>query len=305
MSLRRLGYACICLSIDARSNRGTILRNATPERLRDLISANLAGLREMLTFNINNDIRLFRISSQVIPFGGHPVNQLAWWEEFAAPLAELGNLIRESDMRVSLHPGQYTVLSSADQRIVAAAIADLTWHSRLLDAMELDSRHKLVIHGGGAYGDKPAAMARWAENYTGLPDSIRRRLVLEHDERVYSATDVLALSACTGVPVVIDTLHYRLNPGEATPTLRAALDAAFATWRPQDGPPKVHFSSQALTLRPGAHAEHADPAEFRAFLDIAPEQPFDCMLETKGKDRSLFALRAALASHGVSETGDR
>ena len=90
--LRRLGYACICLSIEARSSRGTVLRNAAPERLRSLIEANLAGLREMLEFNRNRGILLFRISSDVIPFGGHPVNDLRWWEEFAPPPCRDGRL---------------------------------------------------------------------------------------------------------------------------------------------------------------------------------------------------------------------
>ena len=42
--LRRLGYPCLCLSVDDSSSRGTILRNATPERLRALTEANLARL---------------------------------------------------------------------------------------------------------------------------------------------------------------------------------------------------------------------------------------------------------------------
>ncbi len=299
--LRRLGYVAIALSIDATSNKGAILRNATPERLRDLIGMNLVGLRAILEFNMRHAVRMYRISSQVIPFGGHPVNTLAWWEEFATPLAELGAFIRAHDMRVSMHPGQYTLLSSADPRITDAARADLAWHCRLLDAMGLDGRHKLVIHGGGAYGDKPSAMERFVACYRALPEALRRRLVLENDERVYSATDVLQLSERTGIPVVLDTLHFRLNPGAPEASLGDTLRDCFGTWGPEDGPPKTHFSSQAPGLRPGAHANDADPDEFAAFLREAPERPFDCMLETKSKDLALFRLREELAARGIRE----
>jgi UV DNA damage endonuclease len=303
--LRRLGYACITLSIDARSSHGTVLRLATPDRLRELIAKNLAGLRRQLEFNAAHDIHLFRISSDVIPFGGHPANDLAWWEEFAPDLAALGDLIAATDQRVSMHPGQYTLLSSPDERITEASVRDLVYHARFLDALGVDQRGKLVVHGGGAYGDKPAALARWAERYAALPACVRRRLVVENDERIYTVADLLGLSEHTGVPVVLDTLHHRCNPGPAGPGPRALHDllrAVFQTWAGADGPPKTHFSSQSPDRKPGAHADHADPEEFIAFLHAAPDEPFDCMLEAKAKDHALFRLRDALASSGHGES---
>jgi len=299
--LHRLGYACICLSTDARASRGTVLRNATPARLRELIAANLDGLRSILEFNARARVLLFRISSDVIPFGGHPVNELRWWEEFGEPLATLGAFVRGQGMRVSMHPGQYTLLSSPDERVTAAAVADLTWHARFLDAMGLNVEHKLVIHGGGIYGDKPAAIDRWVERYHALAPEIRRRLVVENDERTYSADDVLELSRRTGTPVVLDTLHHMLKPGDPARPLGDLLPEVFRTWRAEDGPPKLHFSSQAGDKRPGAHADYADADEFVAFLESAPDQSFDCMLEAKAKDLALFRLRDDLAARGIRE----
>ena len=80
--LRRLGYACLCLSVDDSSPRGTILRNATPERLRALTAANLARLDGVLDFNAAHGVRMFRLSSDIVPFGSHPVNRLAWWADW-------------------------------------------------------------------------------------------------------------------------------------------------------------------------------------------------------------------------------
>jgi UV DNA damage endonuclease len=208
-------------------------------------------------------------------------------------------------MRVSMHPGQYTLLSSPDERVTENAVRDLLWHARFLDAMGMDATHRLVIHGGGAYGDKPAAIARWVKRFRALPTLIAKRLLIENDERIYSVDDVVAISAATSVPVVLDTLHHALNPGEQGRSLGDALAAACETWRPEDGPPKVHFSSQALGKRAGAHAEDADLDEFLDFLAVAPERPFDVMLETKGKDRSLFRLRDGLAAHGIIEAARR
>ncbi|MGI9146131.1 MAG: UV DNA damage repair endonuclease UvsE [Chloroflexota bacterium] len=297
--LRRLGYACVCRGLEQCSPRGTILRNASPERLRALTATNLDGLQRVLEFNVARGVRMFRISSDIVPFGSHPVNATAWWDEFAEPLADVGALIRREHMRVSLHPGQYTVLSSPDQRILDAARADLVFHARLLDALGLDVRHKIVIHVGGAYGDKVAALQRWSAAVNQLSEAIRSRLVLENDERLFGADDVLNASAATGVPVVVDVLHHRIFAGSgADDTLADIMRSAARTWQPtRDGVPKIHYSTQALGQRAGAHAEFIDPVEFARFLTLAPEDiQFDCMLEAKAKDAALFRLRDALES---------
>jgi UV DNA damage endonuclease len=295
--LGRLGYACLSLSVEASSPRGTILRNATPKRLRALTAANLAGPKRVLEFNVEHDVRMFRLSSAIVPFGSHPVNGLAWWVEFAEALAEIGALIRHTGMRVSMHPGQYTVLSSPDPRIVDAARADLVFHARLLDGLGLDTRHKIVIHVGGAYGDKAAALDRWVAAFVNLPAQVRARLLLENDERLFGVEEVLTASAASGVPVVLDVLHHRVFAGPgADETLPDLVRKTARTWQlAHDGVPKIHYSTQATDLRPGAHAEYVDPANFARFLALAPHDvEFDCMLEAKAKDLALFRVRDAL-----------
>lgn len=295
--LRHLGYACLSRTLDECSPRGTILRNASADRLRALIAANLAGLRRVLEYNVEQRIALFRISSDVVPFGSHPVNTVVWWEEYAQTLADIGQLIHQHNLRVSMHPGQYTVLSSPDPRTLDAARADLEFHARLLDTLGLDHSHKLVIHVGGAYGDKSAALTRWVAVVRGLPANVRHRLVVENDERLFGAEDVLEASAAAGVPVVLDVLHHRVYCGPAADrTLPDLLRQAERTWSlARDGIQKIHYSSQAAVRRPGAHAEYVDPSEFAAFLAIAPaDVEFDCMLEAKAKDAALLQVRDAL-----------
>ena len=294
----RLGYACLCLSLDVRYTRGTILKYAQPERLRALIRGKLQALAPVLEFNRQIGVRVFRLSSDLIPFGGHPVNQIRWWEELGPAFDELGRIIREAGLRVSVHPGQYTVLSAVRSEVVEAAMADLVYHARLLDALGTDASHKIVIHGGGVYGDKAAATARWVERFRRLPEAVQRRLIVENDERLFGVEDVLEISHRSGAPVVFDAFHHRVMSGRAD-DYRRWLEAAFGTWQAGDGPPKIHFSSQAPGLRPGAHARLVDPDEFADFLAQAPPRPFDCMLEAKDKDKALLLLRDQLAERQV------
>ncbi len=286
----RFGYACIALGAGRTTNHGTVLRNATPARLEALIDLNLTELQAILEYNAAHNIRLFRIGSGFIPFGSHPVNQLRWWDLFADRLAALGALARREGMRLSMHPGQYTVLNAQLPQVVESAVRDLEYHTRLLDAMGLDGSHKVVLHVGGVYGDKPASLRRFVEVARQLAPSIRARLALEHDDRHYSLADVLEAAEALRLPVVYDNLHDRLNPSLAP---AAWLPRLAATWRGVI--PKVHFSSAAEGRRAGAHADYADPAEFAAFLQLLrPLGQVDVMLEVKAKDLALLALAPLL-----------
>lgn len=285
----RIGYPCVSRLTGRTTNHETILRAATPEKLRALARQNLADLREILRHNLAHGWLLFRIGSSVIPFASHPVNTLDWQAEFRDELTDIGAFARQHDMRLSFHPGQYTVLNSPDPEIVRRAIEEIAYSAAFLDVLGMDTTCKIVIHLGGTYGDKPAALGRFVETATTLRDSLRRRLVIENDERCYAPADALWVSERTGLPVVFDNLHYAANPGPGA--LDDLLARVFATWKPADGVPKVHFSSQAPGSRPGHHADYANPDEFRDWLARWSRfGDFDLMLEAKAKDAALLAL---------------
>ena len=284
--MTRYGYACISQLTGLTTNHATQLKYSTPEKLRALIEQNIADIRAILANNLGHGWLIFRIGSSFIPFASHPINTLEWWQEYAAPLAEIGAFVRANNMRLMMHPGQYTILNSLDERTRLNAIAELDYSARLLDTMGMDSSNKLVIHIGGVYGDKPAATARFIEQGLLLPIHIRQRLTIEHEEHAYNLSDVLGISRETGLPVVYDNLHFDAFP-TAEP-LEELLPQVFATWGAADGPPEVHFSSQAVGARQGSHAEYADPQQFETVINRCKRfGDFDVMLEAKGKDAAL------------------
>lgn len=229
------------------------------------------------------------------------MNGIEWWEEYAPQLHALGRRFRALGVRVSMHPGQYTVLNSPNPAIVKAAAAELVYQARLLDALGLHSPAKIVLHIGGLYGGSEAdALDRFCAAASDLPDIVRRRLVLENDDRLFDAEEVLSAAKRLRVPVVFDWLHHNANPCRAP--LGDVVPEIFATWRRRDGRPKVHLSSQEADGPPGAHAEFIDVADALAFFDALPPQPFDCMLEAKQKDRALLALRTALRRRRIVES---
>ena len=278
----RLGYACVNTQLPSAA-RTVRLANATAQRLRELIAGNLDALEGILRWNMEHDIEVFRITSDLIPFGSHAVNDLVWWEEFADRLDRIGAL----GGRLSTHPGQYTVLSSASPEVVATAVAELEYHDRLLSALGLDSSHKIVLHVG--------APGRFRAGFEQLSEGARSRLVLENDERV-PLERVLKLAEQVGVPVVVDIFHHRLAPSFPGVSVRELVLRSAETWRGSDGRQKIHFSTQAYGKRPGAHADTLDLDAFRELVAEVGDLPLDCMLEVKDKEQSVLAATERMAS---------
>ena len=271
----RVGYACVNTQLPS-SARTLRLANVTPERLRELIASNLDALETILRWNEAHGIAVFRLTSNLIPFGSHAANELAWWDEFAPRFAELGRLMQ--GMSISTHPGQYTVLSSVRPEVVDAAVAELAYHDRLLSAFRLDESHKIVLHAGPP--------ERFAAGFERLTPGAAARLVLENDER-WPLEPVLELAGELGVPVVFDVFHHELAPSFPGERTRDLVLRVSETWSSRQ---EVHFSTQAPGKRPGAHADALDVDAFRRFAAVVGDLPLDCVLEVKDKERS--ALRA-------------
>jgi UV DNA damage endonuclease len=297
----RFGFACIPLGLPQPVVRSCKLANASPARLRELIEANLGALDQCLDYAAGLGFSLFRMNSGLIPFASHPVNRLPWPRLYAGELGALGRKARRLGLRLSMHPGQYTVLNSPDSRIAANTEAELLYHANFMDAMGLPPSGKIVVHLGGVYGDKPAALSRLRTAWRGLPADIRRRLVLENDERLFSIYDALEAGEALDAPVVFDRFHHRVHGDPSGTPVARLLRRAAATWRTPDGRPKIHFSSQEPGARPGTHDVGIDAKEFSEFLDESRGQELDVMIEARGKeDAALSALKAARAAGRAS-----
>jgi UV DNA damage endonuclease len=269
------------------------------------------------TYLDRNDLRMFRLSSSTVPYGTHPdLPQFDYRDQIEAcsgELAALGARARAQGLRLSTHPGQYTVINGPDDLLRRKSSLDLEQDTLLLDAMGMGPEAVVVLHVGGVYGDKAGALDRWVRAYEQLSSRARERLAVEHDEQSFDLADVLELHRRTGVKVVFDLHHHRLNVAEAfVDDERAALGAAVATW-PEGVRPKVHLSSPRTELRlvqrrrsgerkaqtvavPPLLDQHADfvpPWDLLGLLRLL-DRPCDVMVEAKAKDLAISYLRSGL-----------
>lgn len=313
MSRHRLGFAVKVLSGGGLASHDTRRWQSGPHLAvsLDRLDAILDRLEEI-------DVRMYRMATALAPYASHP--ELPQFhgqvEECGGRLAETGRRARERGIRLSSHPGQYTVLNSEQPDVREAAVAELEVQAALLDAMGMPAEAVVVLHVGGTAGGVAAAADRFVAGFERLSERARARLVIENDDRSFGLTEVVSLGRRCGVPVVWDVLHHRCHDPDGVPD-EDALELAFATW-PPGVVPKIHYSSPRLDVqerrrRHGrrverqlvlpqlrAHADLVDPIGFELFLrDAGGGRDFDVMLEAKAKDLALLRLREQLASRGL------
>lgn len=309
---RKLGFPVKVLSLPGVKSNDTRRWANNPH-----LKVSLEYLDTILDFLAKHRIQMYRMSSDIAPYATHPdMPQFhGMVQESRAELEAIGSKARKLGIRLSFHPSQYIILNSPDRELVDKSIRDLASQAEMLDLMEMGPECVLVIHVGGVYEDRLASNQRWVETWSMLPDHVRRRLVLEHDDLRFSASDTLWIHERTGVPLVFDHQHFWcLNPDGLD--LRDTLARMLATW-PQGVRPKVHFSSPRTELREvkrkdpktrkvtvtniapvwTGHADFCHPFEFVSFMRLAGDLEFDVMLEAKAKDLALLRLRLDLLKY--------
>jgi len=293
-----IGYACLALGVKDSSMKGCLKKNASEIRLKELIRGNLNSLDNLINYNIESGIKMFRISSDLIPFASSPVNSIEWWNIYKKEFSLIGNKIRENKIRVSMHPGQYTVLNSQDEGVVERAVEDLQYHSRVLDSLGTGSECKIVLHIGGVYNDKYKAIERFSKNYSKLPDFVKERLVIENDDKSYNISEVLEVGKRLKVPVVFDNLHNFSNPSYPEKSEEFWINECRGTWSEKDGKQKIHYSQQAVYKRVGAHSESIEIKKFLEFYSKLGNGNTDIMLEVKDKNLSAVKCINCIRSSG-------
>ncbi len=285
----KIGYPCINLSIDCKGDRTFRLKSYSEERLIKTVDNNLECLSKMLAFNSRHNLLFFRITSDLVPFASHPICRFNWQEYFKTKFREIGHYIKACDMRISMHPDQFTLLNSLDLKVFENSLKELVYHAQVLDLMELDTSAKIQIHVGGVYGNKEKSMKRFAERFDEIDEVIKRRLVVENDDKLYSLRDCLKISAETQIPVLFDVFHHQVNSsGE---TIKTAFELFTKTWEQRDGVPMVDYSSSGtFGNQRRKHAESINLRHFADFLNKTRPFDFDLMLEIKDKEKS--ALKA-------------
>lgn len=282
--ISHVGFACITGDGELSTNHTFRLSTLSPESLTVSAHRNLEDMERILFRMAAGPLRLFRIGSSLVPFASHDAVTFDWRPAVAARLRTIGDRYLPLGFRFSMHPGQYTVLNSPTSDVVRRAVAEIDYATTVLDLMGLDQSHKVVIHGGGIYGNRDSSSKRLVQALSELPERLRARLVIENDERYFTLEQILGIAEEVNLPVVFDLHHHRINPGGGS--LTELLYRVKATWAVK---PKVHLSSQRAAARIGAHDDLLKEADL---IDLCEVLPFEADLMVEAKSKDVAAIRA-------------
>jgi UV DNA damage endonuclease len=293
-----LGYACINMTLGNRkpkitTNRSMVRKTFLERGLNyagELGLENSRDLLQILKWNTENGIKLFRLSSEFFPWASeYNFEDLPQFLRIRTLLSGAGHYAQSVGMRINSHPGPFNVLTSPKESVVQNTIVDLELHGKIFDLMGLEksSYNNINIHCNGVYGDKKSAMDRFILNFQRLSPSVQTRLTVENDDKesMYSVKDLMYIHEKTGIPIVFDYHHHKFCTGGLSE--EEALKLAVSTW-PKGITPEVHYSeSKSLhenntKIKPQAHSDYIKSLPNTYELDL------DIMVEAKGKELAIL-----------------
>jgi UV DNA damage endonuclease len=288
--MSNLGYACINMTLGKKkitTNRSMIKKTFLKEgidRASELGLQNTRDLVEIIKWNEQQGIKLFRITSNLFPWSSeYQLSSMPHFAPISNLLKGIGVLVSNYGQRITSHPGPFNVLVSPNEKVVLNSITDLSLHGEVFDLMGLSRTpyNVINIHCNGVYGDKVSAMDRFCRNFDRLPDSVKTRLTVENDDKasMYSVKDLMYVHKQIGIPIVFDYHHHKFCTGDLSE--REALEMAMSTW-PKGIKPVVHYSESAIGKMPQAHSDY--------IFDKINTYGYDLDIEVEAKMKELAVL---------------
>ncbi|MDW8032074.1 MAG: UV DNA damage repair endonuclease UvsE [Aquificaceae bacterium] len=276
----RVGFFCSTADGRITTNRKFRLSNLSFERVWEAFEKNLKDFKSLLDLSLRLGCGIFRLGSEFIPFASHETFKREWLKPIEEGLVEFSKTLKQYPIRITMHPGQFVVLSSPRRDVVDSSLKELEYHFWLLDTLGVGEEGTVVIHLGGVYGDKQESIKR----FKGVLSSntwLLKRLVVENDERHYTVKDLL--EAELPIPIVYDHYHNSLNPSTFEPK------DVLQTWK--ERVPEFHLSSKPE----GKHrfGEHGDWIKLEDFLDFVQcfgSNRVDTVIEVKKKELAVKRL---------------
>jgi len=295
----RLGLCCLFSRQNIQFKTHTakyLLKSPRPKRLERLsatILTNVLALKKAVEFCDKNAIGSFRINSRILPLKTHPeagyqLSELPDKTEIFSTIAKVAALARIKDIRLTFHPDQFTLLSSADREVTVRSLDELRYHQEMAELLGVDV---ITLHGGGAYGNKSEALERVAERINQLPSSLRSKLALENDDKTYRPEDLLPLCRKMEIPMVYDVHHHRCNRDSLS--VEEVTEQALTTWNRE---PLFHISSPKDGWGAAAIRSHHDFIDLQDFPACWKDMQVTVEVEAKAKEVAVLKLLRELRS---------
>lgn len=286
----RLGYACISTIINATSSRTTTLTyykkldtKSKQNKIDIIIKENLKSLKEIIIYNIKNNIHFFRITAKLIPLMDIVDIDL---NKYKNEFLELGNLIKKNNIKVDVHADEFCVLNSINENVVLNSIKILNNLKTTMDMFNVP--YNIIIHIGSKTNGIKESIKRFKNNFNLLNEDLKEKLIIENDDKNFNVYQTLKLCEDLNIPMCLDIHHHYCN--KCTKNIAFYLPRILNTFK--NNIPKMHYSSPKSKKEFRTHNEYIESENFILFLNLLKEynKDIDIMLEAKGKDLALVKL---------------
>lgn len=342
MTIKRIGFACKwidrpdqvdgikptddCKQYNTGTTTITWLKRQTKEvaeqKLWDLMVQNIEATRKLVerVGTLDEHLRMVRLSSDILPAYTES-NYSYFWRlpdvraYLEKEFSRVGDCARTSNVRLSMHPGQFTVLASENDGIVGRSIEEFEYHTDIARYMGYGKTFqdfKINVHISGKRGPQGIKDA-----YKRLTPEARNCITIENEENSWGLNDCLELTDT--LPIVLDVHHHWIREGEYLSPQDIRVQRVVDSWRGVR--PTCHFSvsredylvghsrdtmpEYAVLLASGykkqklrAHSDGYWNNEVNAwalgFLDT-----HDIMCESKAKNLASFELAKLAQSKGL------
>ena len=301
-------------------NRQT--KEVAEEKLWDLMVGNIESTRKLIERigNLDEHLRMVRISSDLLPVYTQSVWRYFWRKPDVISYCEqafmeVGELARMLDVRLSFHPGQFTVLASDNDDIVHRSIEEFEYHADMIRWMGYGQKFqdfKCNVHIAGRRGAQGIR-----DVYPRLSVEARNTLTIENEEMKHGLVDCLELYDL--VPIVLDIHHHWVREGEYISSNDPRVAKVIESWRGVR--PACHYSVSREDVLVGHDTSiapnyqqlietgykkskmraHSDFYWNTAVNDWALEHLAwaDIMCESKGKNLASFSLHQRAVERGL------
>ena len=301
MTVKKIGWACKFTTDQVFVNKKTAgawfeshnIRGTTIAALSRLSGAesvskivgilehNVQALKTQFSAlgEMNPSLRMIRMGSDVWPCYTHesvrPIYNDPAVKRVIQDFGALGDLAKKHGIRLSTHPGQYTMCVSNGEHVINRAIEDLEYHAEVFRVMGFDgsdSEQAINIHGGAK---RPQFEMEFRHNFARLASDTQRWISVENDEFSYGLDDLLPLADL--VKICVDINHYWIHENQYLSPSDPRLDVVVRSWR--GARPKMHVAWPQETVLEGH-----DP-------QIAPDMP---SLLAQGSKKSQLRAHSTL-----------
>jgi UV DNA damage repair endonuclease len=288
-------------------------KDVAVEKLWTIVKHNIESARLLVekVGSLDKNLRMVRLSSDLLPV--YTQQDWSWfWREkdvvaYAEQhFAEVGKLARALDVRLSFHPGQFTVLASENPGIVDRSIEEFEYHvdmARWMGYGKTFQDFKINVHISGKQG--PAGIISALSRLT--PEA-RNCITIENDENCWGIDSSLELEKHCAL--VLDIHHHWIRTGDYIQASDDRCQRVIDSWRGVR--PTMHYSvsredvlighdtlsmpNRELLLENGYKKQ-----KMRAHSNFYWNKPvndwaltfwdkFDIMCESKGKNLASFEL---------------